>query len=179
MRVLIAEDWLERRVAEAIARGLRRAAPAVDVANDGGSALHRARVHPYSRCGPPWPSGTATTWSRALSAEQPATKVLMLTGATRWRTWSRPVPRRRRLPGKPFRFASWSRACARSATERERLPCSGGTSRSTRRAAQASRAGRPLDLVPKELAVLQQLMAARGAAVSTERLLAAAWDEQR
>jgi two-component system, OmpR family, response regulator VanR len=42
---------------------------------------------------------------------------------------------------------------------------------------EATRGGRPLDLVPKELAVLEQLMAARGAAVSTERLLAGAWDE--
>jgi DNA-binding response OmpR family regulator len=41
----------------------------------------------------------------------------------------------------------------------------------------AHRAGRRLDLSPKELAVLELLLAAQGAAVSPEQLLARAWDE--
>jgi DNA-binding response OmpR family regulator len=41
----------------------------------------------------------------------------------------------------------------------------------------ANRAGRRLDLSPKELAVLELLLAARGAVVSAETLLARAWDE--
>ena len=45
MRVLIAED--ERRLADAIARGLRREGMAVDLAPDGSDALLKARVIRY------------------------------------------------------------------------------------------------------------------------------------
>jgi two-component system, OmpR family, response regulator VanR len=45
MRVLVAED--ERRVADAVARGLRREGMAVDVAYDGASALDKARLNGY------------------------------------------------------------------------------------------------------------------------------------
>ena len=45
MRVLIAED--EPRVAAAVARGLRREGMAVDVAQDGSTALYKARLNPY------------------------------------------------------------------------------------------------------------------------------------
>src|SRR3954465_2794595 len=45
MRVLVAED--EARVADALARGLRREGFAVDVALDGSSALVKARVVDY------------------------------------------------------------------------------------------------------------------------------------
>ena len=45
MRVLVAED--EPRVADAVARGLRREGLAVDVAPDGATALYKARVTPY------------------------------------------------------------------------------------------------------------------------------------
>jgi DNA-binding response OmpR family regulator len=41
----------------------------------------------------------------------------------------------------------------------------------------ARRDGAPLDLSAKELAVLELLMAADGAVISTEELLARAWDE--
>ena len=44
MRVLIAED--ERRVADAVARGLRREGMAVDVARDGEDALVQGRAPP-------------------------------------------------------------------------------------------------------------------------------------
>ena len=45
MRVLVAED--ELRVADAVARGLRREGFAVDVAHAGDDALYKARVYPY------------------------------------------------------------------------------------------------------------------------------------
>ena len=45
MRVLIAED--EQRLADAIARGLRREGMAVDLAPDGRDALVKARVVRY------------------------------------------------------------------------------------------------------------------------------------
>ena len=42
---------------------------------------------------------------------------------------------------------------------------------------EATRAGRSLPLGPKEFAVLQLLLAARGRVVSAEELLERAWDE--
>ena len=42
----------------------------------------------------------------------------------------------------------------------------------------ATRAGVPLDLSPKEFAVLEALMAARGQVVSPEMLVEQVWDEQ-
>ena len=181
MRVLIAED--ERRVADAIARGLRREGLAVDVANDGGSALYRARVHPYDVVvlDRDLPELHGDDVCRALSAEQPATKVLMLTGADAIED----VVEGLSLGaddylGKPFRFAELLarvRALGRRAGEARPPVLTWGDVVLDPARREATRAGRPLDLVPKELAVLEQLMAARGAAVSTERLLAGAWDE--
>ena len=45
MRVLVAED--EEVMADALARGLRRAGYAADVAMDGGTALELATLNPY------------------------------------------------------------------------------------------------------------------------------------
>jgi two-component system, OmpR family, response regulator VanR len=181
MRVLIAED--ERRVAEAIARGLRREGLAVDVANDGGGALHRARVHAYDVVvlDRDLPELHGDDVCRALSAEQPATKILMLTGADALED----VVEGLSLGaddylGKPFRFAELLarvRALGRRAGEARPPVLEWGDVVLDPARREATRGGRPLDLVGKELAVLEQLMAARGAAVSTERLLAGAWDE--
>ena len=61
MRVLVAED--ERRVADAVVRGLRREGLAVDLAPDGEQALFKARVTTTtSSCSTATcPSCTATT----------------------------------------------------------------------------------------------------------------------
>ncbi|MEA2341400.1 MAG: hypothetical protein QOG11_1477 [Solirubrobacteraceae bacterium] len=181
MRVLIAED--ERRVADAIARGLRREGLAVDVARDGDSALHRARVVSYDVVvlDRDLPELHGDDVCRTLSLEQPTTKVLMLTGSDALED----VVEGLALGaddylGKPFRFAELVarvRALGRRAGEARPPVLEWGDVVLDPARREATRAGRPLDLVPKELAVLEQLMAARGAAVSTERLLAGAWDE--
>jgi DNA-binding response OmpR family regulator len=181
VRVLIAED--ERRVAEAIARGLRREGLAVDVAHDGGSALGRARLNPYDVVvlDRDLPELHGDDVCRAISSELPATKVLMLTGADALED----VVEGLSLGaddylGKPFRFAELVarvRALGRRAGEARAPVLTWGDVVLDPARREATRAGRPLGLVPKEFAVLEQLMAARGAAVSTERLLAGAWDE--
>src|SRR4051794_32886080 len=81
MRVLIAED--EDRVAAAVARGLRREGMAVDVAPDGRQALYKARIVPYDVIvlDRDLPEMHGDDVCRALNAEQPETKVLMLTAA--------------------------------------------------------------------------------------------------
>src|SRR3954447_3294645 len=81
MRVLVAED--ERRVADAVARGLRREGMAVDVAYDGGAALDKARLNSYDVVvldrDLPGVHGDAVC--RALRDEEPDSRVLMLTAA--------------------------------------------------------------------------------------------------
>ncbi len=81
MRVLVAED--EPRVAEAVARGLRREGMAVDVAYDGGSALDKARLNPYDVVvlDRDLPVVHGDDVCRALRAEEPESRVLMLTAA--------------------------------------------------------------------------------------------------
>src|SRR3954451_7740258 len=81
MRILIAED--ERRLDGAIARGLRREGMAVDIAGDGAEALYKARVVPYDVVvlDRDLPKVHGDDVCRTLAAEQPGTKVLMLTAA--------------------------------------------------------------------------------------------------
>ena len=81
MRILVAED--HPRIASAVARGLRREGMAVDVAEDGASALYKARINPYDIVvlDRDLPEVHGDDVCRALTAEQPRTKVLMLTAA--------------------------------------------------------------------------------------------------
>jgi len=182
VRVLIAED--EPRVAAAVARGLRREGMAVDVAPDGASALFKARVHPYDVVvlDRDLPEVHGDDVCRELAAEQPATKVLMLTAArsTDSLVEGLALGADDYLP-KPFRFAELvARLRALGRRRGEALPAvlrAGELELDPGRHA-ATRAGAPLDLSPKEFAVLEALMAARGQVVSPELLVEQVWDEQ-
>src|ERR1700759_5823100 len=81
MRVLIAED--ERRLAEAIARGLRREGMAVDLAPDGADALMKSRVVRYDVLvlDRDLPKVHGDDVCRAVRDERPDTGILMLTAA--------------------------------------------------------------------------------------------------
>ncbi len=181
MRVLVAED--HERVADAVARGLRRTGLAVDVAADGDAALFKARVHPYDVVvlDRDLPRTHGDEVCRTLNAEQPATKILMLTaagalddmveglalGADDYLT-------------KPFRFAELvARVDAlgrRSGTVRPSVLRHGDVELDPGRRV-ATRAGVDLELSPKEFGVLQELLAADGQVVTTEGLLERVWDE--
>jgi len=182
MRVLVAED--EPRVAAAVARGLRREGMAVDVAPDGASALFKARVHPYDVVvlDRDLPEVHGDDVCRELAAEQPATKVLMLTAArsTDSLVEGLALGADDYLP-KPFRFAELvARLRALGRRRGEALPAvlrSGELELDPGRRV-ATRAGAPLDLSPKEFAVLEALLAARGQVVSPEALVEQVWDEQ-
>ena len=119
---------------------------------------------------------------RALTAEQPETKVLMLTAArsTDDLVAGLSLGADDYLP-KPFRFAELVarlRALARrSGAARPAVLESGDVVLDPARRT-ATRAGRPLDLTPKEFAVLEVLLAAQGAVVAPEELVEKAWDEQ-
>jgi two-component system response regulator VanR len=181
MRVLLAED--EQRVADAVARGLRRHGVAVDVAHDGESALHKARVHAYDVIvlDRDLPLMHGDDVCRALNAEQPATKVLMLTAARQLDdvVEGLALGADDYLP-KPFRFeelvARLQALARRSGPARAAVLRNGDVELDPARRV-ATRAGRDLGLGPKEFGVLEVLLGADSAVVSAEELLARVWDE--
>jgi len=182
MRILVAED--EPRIAAALARGLRREGMAVDVAPDGAAALYKARVNPYDVVvlDRDLPEVHGDDVCRTLSAEQPRTKVLMLTAA---RTTDELVQGLSLGADdyltKPFRFAELVarlRALGRRTGDARPPVLQAADVVLDPAARTASRAGLDLDLTLKEFAVLQALLEAQGAVVTPEELLERAWDEQ-
>jgi DNA-binding response OmpR family regulator len=181
MRVLVAED--EPRVADAIARGLRRHGAAVDVAPDGADALFKARVHPYDVVvlDRDLPELHGDDVCRALTIEQPETKVLMLTAARGLDdvVAGLSLGADDYLP-KPFRFAELVariHALARRAGAARPPVLTAGDVELDPARRTATRDGRDLGLSPKEFGVLETLLAADGAVVSAEELLRRVWDE--
>jgi two-component system, OmpR family, response regulator VanR len=182
MRVLVAED--EPRVAAAVARGLRREGMAVDIAPDGAEALYKARVVPYDVVvlDRDLPRMHGDDVCRALTAERPATKVLMVTAArsTDELVDGLALGADDYLP-KPFRFAELvARLRALGRRRGEALPptlAAHDVELDPGRRV-ATRAGRALALAPKEFAVLEALLAARGQVVSPEALVERVWDEE-
>ena len=182
MRVLVAED--EPRIAGAVARGLRREGMAVDLAGDGAAALYKARVALYDVVvlDRDLPVVHGDDVCRTLAAEQPETKVLMLTAArsTDDLVAGLSLGADDYLP-KPFRFAELVarlRALARRSGAARPPVLEAGDVVLDPASRTATRAGRPLDITPKEFAVLEVLLAAQGAVVAPEELVEKAWDEQ-
>lgn len=181
MRVLVAED--EPRVAAAIAKGLRRHGAAVDIAPDGADALFHARVNPYDVIvlDRDLPEMHGDEVCRTLHGEQPETKILMVTAA---RSTSDLVDGLALgaddyLP-KPFRFVELVarvHALARRAGASRPAVLRAGDVELDPARRTAGRGGRELALSPKEFGVLEALMAADGAVLSLEALLAKVWDE--
>ena len=181
MRVLVAED--ERRVAEAIGRGLRREGLAVDLAHDGLSALLKARAGGYDVMvlDRHLPELHGDEVCRAVAAELPRTRVLMLTalGETEDLVEGLALGADDYMR-KPFAFAELVArviALARR-VPRERPPVlERGDVRLDPARHEVTRGGRPLELTPKEFGVLETLMAAAGDIVSADELLRRVWDE--
>jgi DNA-binding response OmpR family regulator len=181
MRVLIAED--ERQLADALARGLQREGMAVDIANDGQRALMNARVNAYDVVvlDRDLPEMHGDDVCRALSEDERITKILMLTAASGMDDvvgglslgaddyMSKPV----RFPELVARI----RALARRSGPARPAVRESGDQRLDPASREVSRAGRPVDLSPKEFGVLEVLMGAAGRAVSSEELLERVWDE--
>jgi two-component system, OmpR family, response regulator VanR len=181
MRILIAED--ERRLAGAIARGLRREGMAVDVTHDGASALVKARVVPYDVVvlDRDLPELHGDEVCRRLSGGERETKVLMLTAADSLDDVvdGLTLGADDYLP-KPFEWkelVARIRALARRAGRARPAVLRRGDVELDPAGHRVSRAGEELDLTPKEFGVLEALMSADGAAVSVEDLLQRVWDE--
>ena len=180
VRVLVVEDQAE--LADDIADGLRDQGIGADTAYNGATGVEKALMTAYDVIildrDLPRVHGDAVCATLAGTASQ--ARILMLTAAT---TVSD------RVDGlnlgaddyltKPFAFAELVarvRALGRRAPAASPLTIRGELvfDRARRR---ASRAGRPLSLTRKELAVLEELLVADGAVVSAEELLERVWDE--
>jgi DNA-binding response OmpR family regulator len=182
MRVLVVEDF--EVLAAAIGTGLRREGMAVDVVLDGNDALEHLAVTRYDVVvlDRDLPGTHGDDVCRKLAAERSETRVLMLTAAStvKDRVDGLGLGADDYLP-KPFDFAELTariRALARrtSAPLPPTLESGDVTLDPSRRI--AFRAGRRLDLSPKEFALLECLLASAGRVVSAEELLERVWDEQ-
>jgi DNA-binding response OmpR family regulator len=181
MRVLIAED--ETRLADAIARGLRRQGMAVDLALDGESALAKARVVRYDVLvlDRDLPRLHGDDVCRAVREERPDAGILMLTAAGTLEDVINGLSLGADdYLAKPFRFAELVariHALARRATPSRPPVLSHGDLELDPARRSLTRGGQELTLARKEFAVLEALMAAGGATVSAEQLLERVWDE--
>jgi DNA-binding response OmpR family regulator len=181
MRILVAED--ERVLAELVADGLRRHAMAVDVVHDGAAALEQLQVNDYDVLilDRDLPEVHGDEVCRELAQTGAAVRILMLTAASAVseRVAGLGLGADDYLP-KPFAYAE---VLARvQALGRRRTPPLPPVLRRTGIVLdgphrQAHRDGRYLPLSRKEYAVLEVLMRAQGAVVTTEELLERAWDE--
>ena len=181
MRVLVVED--HRRLATAVADGLRREGMAVDLVFDGEDALAHVAVNRYDVVvlDRDLPGVHGDHVCRALADQRSETRVLMLTAAStiKDRVDGLELGADDYLP-KPFDFSELTariRALGRRAvTPLPPTLASGDVSLDPARRV-AFRGELQLALTPKEFALLECLLAADGRAVSAEELLARVWDE--
>ncbi len=181
VRVLIAED--EQRLADAIARGLRREGMAVDLAPDGSDALLKSRIVRYDVLvlDRDLPGIHGDDVCRAVRRERPETGIIMLTAAGELEDLVEGLSLGADdyLP-KPFRFAELVariRALGRRTNPSRPPVLEHGDVELDPARRSVLRARRPIDLTRKELGVLEALMIAEGATVSAEELLERVWDE--
>jgi DNA-binding response OmpR family regulator len=181
MRVLVIEDDAE--LAETVAAGLRQAQMAVDVAVDGQSGLTRALLNDYDVIvldrDLPGLHGDEVC-ARLVEARHRG-RVLMLTGASANEDLvdGLGLGADDYLP-KPFAFAVLvARIVALARRAQPSIPpvLEHGDVVLDTATRRARRAGRDLELTPKEFGALELLLAAQGRVVSAEELLARVWDE--
>jgi DNA-binding response OmpR family regulator len=181
MRVLLVED--EERLAETIARGLRREGMAVDVVLDGRSALTKTTVNNYDVVvlDRNLPEVHGDDVCRELVARQSLSRILMLTaaGSIHDRVYGLDLGADDYLP-KPFALKELV-ARIRALSRRTAAPVppvlSAGDLSLDPARHLAERAGRDLGLTKKEFGVLEALLSAEGRVVSAEELLEKVWDE--
>jgi len=181
MRILVAED--EQLLADLVAEGLRKLSMAVDVAYDGvvASQLLAANDYDVLILDRDLPEIHGDVICREVAQSGARTRILLLTAAAS-------VPERVAGLGlgaddylpKPFDYRELT-ARVQALGRRSQAPVPPVLTRAgivldaARR--HVSRDGRDLTLSGKEYAVLETLMRANGAVVSTETLLQLAWDE--
>ncbi|AGZ41745.1 response regulator transcription factor [Actinoplanes friuliensis] len=181
MRILIAED--EVVLADAIAEGLRLQSLAVDTVYDGETALQRLAVNEYDVLvlDRDLPRVHGDDVCRSVAGSGGDVRVLMLTAAGELhdRVHGLGLGADDYLP-KPFAFAELL-ARIRALGRRARPAAPPVLHRAGLRLDTARREvfrdGQYVGVSRKEFAVLEELLRADGAVVSTEQLLERAWDE--
>ncbi|HVL24110.1 MAG TPA: response regulator transcription factor [Thermomicrobiales bacterium] len=181
MRVLVVDD--EEALADVIARGLRQAGMAVDVAYDGEEAIEKAEITPYDLVvlDRQLPDLHGDDVCRHLVTTAPAPRILMLTASGEIES---------RVEGlglgaddylvKPFEMAELIarlQALARRPSQHIPPVLAIGDMRIDTTRRTVSRRGTPLTLTRKEFGVLEMLATADGRVVSAEELLEHVWDE--
>jgi DNA-binding response OmpR family regulator len=181
MRVLVVED--HARLAATVATVLRREGMAVDVVLDGRDALTRAAITEYDVIvlDRDLPGVHGDEVCRSLVAEGARSAVLMLTaaGTIDDRVEGLGIGADDYLP-KPFHIAELiARIRALGRRSGPALPPTlvHGDLKLDPARRLVTRASEPIMLGPKEFAVLEVLLSAGGAVVSTEEILERAWDD--
>jgi DNA-binding response OmpR family regulator len=181
MRVLVVEDF--EILAETIGTGLRREGMAVDVALDGDDALEHLAVTRYDVVvlDRDLPGVHGDEVCRQIVAGRSQSRVLMLTASStvKERVDGLGLGADDYLP-KPFDFAELVarvRALARRSAAALPPTLESGDVTLDPSGRTAFRAGRRLELSPKEFALLECLLASPGRVVSAEELLERVWDE--
>jgi DNA-binding response OmpR family regulator len=181
MRVLVIED--EVQLAEAVARGLRREGMAVDIAVDGDEGYRKAVSTRYDVLvlDRDLPGMSGDDICRKVSGESELTRVLMLTasGTVRDKVEGLELGADDYLP-KPFAFAELVarvRALGRRSTPAAPPVLAVDDVVLDPAKRTVTRSERPVDLTRKEFGVLETLLSAQGAVVSSEELLERVWDE--
>ena len=181
MRVLVVED--DQEMAETVAAGLRNARMAVDVALDGTAGLERALVNGYDVIvlDRDLPGMHGDQVCSQLVAAGCRSRVLMLTAAAATEDLVAGLGLGADdYLAKPFDFPVLvARIGALFRRAQPAIPpvLRHGDLVVDTGSRCAWRAGRLLDLAPKEFGVLELLLAAQGRAVSAEELLERVWDE--
>lgn len=181
MRVLVVDD--EEALADVIARGLRQAGMAVDVAYDGEEAIQKSDVTPYDLVvlDRQLPDIHGDEVCRHLVTTVPAPRILMLTASGEIEA---------RVEGlglgaddylvKPFVMAELIarlQALARRPSQHIPPVLTIGDLRIDTTRRTVTRHGAPVSLTRKEFGVLEMLATAEGRVVSSEQLLEHVWDE--
>jgi DNA-binding response OmpR family regulator len=181
MRVLVVEDM--PRHANRIAEGLRDQRMAVDVAYDGHEAIAKVNLVPYDvvLLDRDLPGIHGDQLCQLITHIDDPPMILMLTAA------GAPTDRVKGLElgaddylAKPFHFPELVlriRALARRKPAARSRILQAGAIEFDELTGSVTRDGRTIELAAKERAVLEALLKASPAALSTEQLLQQAWDE--
>jgi DNA-binding response OmpR family regulator len=181
VRILVVED--EQPLADAIARGLRREGMAVDVAYEGDAGHEKAAITRYDVVvlDRDLPGMSGDELCQEIVGSGALTRVIMLTasGGIADRVAGLSLGADDYL-AKPFAFpelVARVRALGRRATPATPPVLTAGDVVLDPARRVVSREGGPVELTRKEFGVLEVLMAAHGAVVSSEELLERVWDE--
>lgn len=181
VRILVVED--EEPLADAIARGLRREGMAVDVAYNGDEGHEKASITRYDvvLLDRDLPGMSGDELCKEIVSSGELTRVLMLTasGTVSDRVAGLSLGADDYV-SKPFAFpelVARVRALGRRATPPAPPLLTAGDVELDPARRTVRRARGPIELTRKEFGVLEVLLAAKGAVVSSEELLERVWDE--